>query len=372
MKKVTVVFGTRPEAIKMAPVIKALRDIEGIETQVVVTGQHRHILDQVLDFFRISPEIDLDLMQPGQGLDALFAAIITTIGNVLEQKRPDLVLVHGDTITTLATALACFHAKVPLGHVEAGLRTGNMLAPWPEEGYRKLIAPLTCFNFAPTTRARQNLLAEGIDRSTIHITGNTVVDAMLWATERLESDATTRVASEKRLPPLRNDQRIILATVHRRESFGAAFERICKALKTLALRENVQIIYPVHPNPQVREPALRHLSSTSNIHLTEPLEYPDFILLMQRSHFVLTDSGGIQEEAPALGKPVLVLREETERLEAIQAGTARLVGTDVDDIVQGASQLLDDNAEYQSMSKAQNPFGDGHAAERIARIIASN
>jgi UDP-N-acetylglucosamine 2-epimerase (non-hydrolysing) len=370
VKRIVVAFGTRPEAIKMAPVIHALRQSPGIEPRVVVTAQHRHMLDQALDLFQIAPDLDLDLMRPGQGLDPLFASILTGMADMLQQQRPDLVLVHGDTTTTLATALASFHARIPLGHVEAGLRTGNMQAPWPEEANRRLVAPLARINFAPTDQARQNLLAEGIDKAAIHVTGNTVIDALLWATALLKADPQKRNACASQLPPLQAGRHLVLVTGHRRENFGVAFERICTALRVLAERNDVQIVYPVHLNPHAREPAHRLLSGLPNVQLIEPLEYLPFALLMQQCRLVITDSGGIQEEAPALGKPVLVMREVTERPEAIRAGTARLVGTDTEAIVRTASVLLDDETAYQQMSQTRNPYGDGQAATRIARVIA--
>lgn len=370
-KKVMVVFGTRPEAIKMAPVVHALREHESLEAQVVVTAQHRQMLDQVLEIFGIVPDADLDIMQPGQTLPDVTARIVQGMTPVLARLAPDMVLVHGDTSTTLATALAAFYARVPTGHVEAGLRTGDMQAPWPEEMNRRLTSPLSSVHFAPTDGSRDNLLREGISADSIHVTGNTVIDALLQVDARLREDSTLREQMEARFPFLDSDRRLLLVTGHRRENFGAGFERICEALATLAQRRDLQIVYPVHLNPNVQEPVNRHLSSSTNVHLVEPQDYLPFVYLMQRSHLILTDSGGVQEEAPSLGKPVLVMRETTERPEAVTAGTVRLVGTDVERIVGEVTRLLDDDAEYSRMSEAHNPYGDGQASARIANILAT-
>jgi UDP-N-acetylglucosamine 2-epimerase len=369
-KHVMVVFGTRPEAIKMAPVVQALKATPGFSTSVVVTAQHREMLDQVLGLFGIVPDVDLDLMRPGQGLDALFARVLTGVGDAISARQPDLVLVHGDTTTALAAGLATFHAKVPLGHVEAGLRTGNMQAPWPEEANRRLIAPMASLHFAPTELASQNLLNEGIHGSDVFVTGNTVIDALLWAKARLDTDSSIHDAVTAHLPWLDPSKRLVLVTGHRRENFGASFDQICQALKNLASRGDIQVVYPVHLNPKVREPVERILRGLENVFLIEPLEYVPFAYLMAKSHLIITDSGGIQEEAPALGKPVLVARETTERPEAIEAGTAQLVGTDTGRIVEAASRLLDDPVAYRQMASANNPFGDGKAAKRIAAIVA--
>lgn len=366
-----VVFGTRPEAIKMAPVVAALRATAGIETLVTVTAQHRQMLDQVLDLFGIAPDIDLDLMTPGQQLPDLFARILQGMSVVLARARPDLVLVHGDTSTTLAAALAAFYARVPVGHVEAGLRTGNLAAPWPEEANRRLTAPLASLHFAPTQAARDNLLREGIDPAQIHVTGNTVVDALLSVAQRIASDRVLTDALAARFRFLDPDRRLVLVTGHRRENFGAGFEQICLALRDLAGRDDIQIVYPVHLNPNVQDPVQRLLSGVDGIHLIEPLDYLPFVYLMTRSYLILTDSGGIQEEAPSLGKPVLVLREITERPEAVEAGTVQLVGTDRVAIVTAASTLLDNADEYTRMSRAHNPYGDGKAAQRICAAVAT-
>lgn len=365
-RHIMVVFGTRPEAIKMAPVVQALHNTPGLATSIVVTAQHRQMLDQVLELFGIVPDVDLDLMRPGQNLDLLFGGVLDGVGEAIAAMRPDLVLVHGDTTTTLAAALAAFHAKVPVGHVEAGLRTGDLLAPWPEEGNRRLVAPLASLHFAPTDRARQNLLHEGITPNKVFVTGNTIIDALLWSTTKLAASGEDMMIHLPRLDPAK---RIILVTGHRRENFGASFDRICQALKILASRKDVQVVYPVHLNPNVREPVERILRGQQDVFLIEPLDYLPFTCLMQRSHLIITDSGGIQEEAPALGKPVLIMRDTTERPEAVEAGTARLVGTDTAGIVAAANLLLDDTHAYMQMASALNPFGDGNAAKRIAGIL---
>lgn len=368
-KKVMVVFGTRPEAIKMAPLVHALRDHPRLKPIVVVTAQHRQMLDQVLEIFEIKPDADLNVMQAGQTLPDVTARIIQGMVPVIEDLRPDLVLVHGDTSTTLSTALATFYAKVPLGHVEAGLRTGNMHAPWPEEMNRRLTAPLCTFHFAPTESSRSNLMREGVDADSIHVTGNTVIDALLKVDAKIKRDAALNSSMAEKFPFLDHAKRMILVTGHRRENFGEGFERICKALAAIAQRKDVEVIYPVHLNPNVQEPVHRHLAGLDNVHLIPPQEYLPFVYLMQRSYIILTDSGGVQEEAPSLGKPVLVMRDTTERPEAVEAGTVRLVGTDDTMIVAELSKLLDEPAEYAAMSMAHNPYGDGKACERIVRAI---
>jgi len=371
-KRVMVVFGTRPEAIKMAPVVHALKAHSDLEPIVVVTAQHRQMLDQVLEIFDIVPDFDLDIMEPGQTLASITSKILLGMPAVFAEAKPDLVLVHGDTSTTLATALAAFYARIPVGHVEAGLRTGNMDAPWPEEANRRLTAPLCTYHFAPTARSRSNLLAENIATDTIVVTGNTVIDALLEVDERLHADDALRTAMKARFPFLDSSKRLLLVTGHRRENFGDGFERICKALATVAMREDIQIVYPVHLNPNVQEPVHRHLSSLANVHLIDPQEYLPFVFLMQQSFVILTDSGGVQEEAPSLGKPVLVMRDTTERPEAVDAGTVLLVGTDVDRIVSEIARLFDDEAAYAIMASAHNPYGDGNACERIANAIAAS
>ena len=370
-KRVMVVFGTRPEAIKMAPVVAALRATPNIQALVAVTAQHRQMLDQVLSLFDIRPDDDLDVMAPGQALPDLFARILTGMTGVLAARKPDLVLVHGDTSTTLATALAAFYAKVPIAHVEAGLRTGNLQSPWPEEANRRLTAPLAQMHFAPTAQSRDNLLSEGIDPGSIHVTGNTVIDALLSVAGRLSSDASLRASVAGTLPDLDPGRRMILVTGHRRENFGRGFEEICLALRALAGRGDVGIVYPVHLNPRVQEPVNRLLAGVPGITLIPPLDYLPFVELMTRASLILTDSGGVQEEAPSLGKPVLVLRDTTERPEAVAAGTVRLVGTDRERILAAANQLLDDADAHAAMARAHNPYGDGLAARRIAETVSA-
>ena len=370
--KVMVVFGTRPEAIKMAPVVHAVQAHPALEAQVVVTAQHRQMLDQVLEVFDIQPDADLNLMQQGQTLPDLTSRIVTGMTPVLQRFQPDLVLVHGDTSTTLATSLAAFYQRVPIGHVEAGLRTGNMHAPWPEEMNRRLTAPLCTLHFAPTPRSRENLEGEGIQKDSIHVTGNTVIDALLEVDARLRTDATLRAQMEARFPFLDPGKKLLLVTGHRRENFGGGFERICRAIARLAQRPDLQVVYPVHLNPNVQEPVKRHLAGHANVHLVEPQDYLPFVFLMQRSHLILTDSGGVQEEAPSLGKPVLVMRDTTERPEAVDAGTVLLVGTDENRIAEGVASLLDDAAAYARMSAAHNPYGDGLAGKRLAGIIQAH
>jgi len=365
-----VVFGTRPEAIKMAPVVSALKATPGVETLVCVTAQHRQMLDQVLELFGLVPDDDLDVMAPGQALPDLFARILTGMSGVLAARRPDLVLVHGDTSTTFATAMAAFYARIPVGHVEAGLRTGDLQAPWPEEANRRLTAPLSSLHFAPTARARDNLLAEGLPVVQVHVTGNTVIDALLSVVARFDADPALAASLAARFPFLDPSRKLVLVTGHRRENFGDGFEQICGAIADLAARGDTQVVYPVHLNPKVQEPVKRILGSVAGVHLIEPLDYLPFVYLMSRAHLLLTDSGGIQEEAPSLGKPVLVMRDTTERPEAVEAGTVRLVGTDRARIVAEAARLLDDAAAHAAMARAHNPYGDGRAAARIAAIIA--
>lgn len=368
-KTVMVVFGTRPEAIKMAPVVRALRARPGIRTLVAVTAQHRQMLDQVLELFAILPDDDLDLMQANQRLPDLFSRILTGMSEVISRRKPDLILVHGDTSTTLAAALAAFYARVPVGHVEAGLRTGNMDAPWPEEMNRRLVTPLAQLHFAPTARARNNLLAEGVEEARIHVTGNTVVDALLQAVARLEADHELSAQLDASLPSLDPNRRMVLVTGHRRESFGEGFENICGALRRIAGLDGVEIVYPVHLNPNVQEPVLRLLGGLPNVYLIEPLDYLPFVQLMRRASLIITDSGGIQEEAPSLGKPVLVMRDVSERPEAIDSGATRLVGTEPETIHEAAWELLHSPGVYAAMANAPNPYGDGSAAQRIAGLI---
>ncbi|UKA10867.1 non-hydrolyzing UDP-N-acetylglucosamine 2-epimerase [Photobacterium damselae] len=371
MKKILLVFGTRPEAIKMAPLVHVLSNDKRFETKVCVTAQHREMLDQVLDLFEIKPEYDLNLMKTGQTLNDVTASILIALKPVLEDFKPDVVLVHGDTATTFAASLAAYYEQIPIGHVEAGLRTGNIYSPWPEEANRKLTGALTNFHFAPTEVSKNNLLKENYSEENIFVTGNTVIDALLMVKNKIADDPDLKVTLESKFQFLDDSKKMVLVTGHRRESFGGGFERICKALAITAKNNpNIQIIYPMHLNPNVREPVNRILSNINNIHLIEPQEYLPFIYLMDRSDIILTDSGGIQEEAPSLGKPVLVMRDTTERPEAVEAGTVKLVGTDVDKIVDSISLLLSDSDEYNMMSIAHNPYGDGNACKRIADYLA--
>jgi len=367
--RVLSVFGTRPEAIKMAPVVKALQQVSGAEGLVCVTAQHRQMLDQVLNLFEISPDIDLDIMRPNQDLAHITTAVLEGVGGVLDDLKPDRVLVHGDTTTTFAAALAAYYRKIPVGHVEAGLRTGDIFAPFPEEINRRLADVITDMHFAPTDGARDNLLREGAPAENIFVTGNTVIDSLLHITTKLESDEKLRNYLDAEFPFLNPERRLILVTGHRRENFGDGFDNICHALAAISARDDVQVVYPVHLNPNVREPVMRILGDHDNVHLIEPAEYLPFVRLMQLSHLVITDSGGVQEEAPSLGKPVLVMRDVTERPEAVDAGTVKLVGTDTDTIISECTRLLDDRAAYETMSWAHNPYGDGKAASRIVEEI---
>lgn len=363
--KLLTVFGTRPEAIKMAPLVKALEGSSRLEHRVCVTAQHRQMLDQVLQLFDISPQYDLDLMRPGQTLTQLTCNILQGLDGVLGEYQPDWVLVHGDTSTTMAAGLAAYYRQIGVAHVEAGLRTHNLYSPWPEEGNRQITGRLARLHFAPTEEARQNLLKEGVSPASIHVTGNTVIDALLNISQRIDTDAALRSALAAGFPFLDETKRLVLVTGHRRENFGVGFEAMCNALKDIASEPGVQVVYPVHLNPQVQEPVRRILATTTNVHLIEPLDYLPFVFLMKRSHLILTDSGGIQEEAPSLGKPVLVMRDTTERPEALAAGTVRLVGTDQARIVSETRRLLHDQTAYQRMAFAHNPYGDGQACQRI-------
>lgn len=364
--KTLCVFGTRPEAIKMAPLVKLLGESPRFESRVCVTGQHRELLDQVLELFCITPDHDLNIMKPGQDLTDVTCSILQGLRDVLATEKPDIVLVHGDTATTLATSLAAYYQQIPVGHVEAGLRTGNLYSPWPEEANRKLTGSLAALHFAPTESSRTNLLAENIDPSGIVVTGNTVIDALLDVVEKLDKDATLQADMATRFPFLKDNAKLVLITGHRRESFGGGFERICEAVARVAsAHPDVQLFYPMHLNPNVREPVHRLLDDLSNVHLIEPTDYLPFVYLMNRAFVILTDSGGIQEEAPSLGKPVLVMRETTERPEAVEAGTVKLVGTQVDTIVSELTELLTNDEAYRAMSFAHNPYGDGKACQRI-------
>lgn len=371
MKRICVVFGTRPEAIKMASVIKSLKELQQqIDVRVCVTAQHRQMLDQVLALFDIRPDYDLNIMQGGQDLTDVTSRVLSGMRDVYQEFRPDMVVVHGDTTTTFSSALAAYYQRIPVAHVEAGLRTGNIYSPWPEELNRRLTGAITSLHFAPTENARQNLILEGIKSESITVTGNTVIDTLLHVVSRLESDAKLRQALDNMFSFLTPDKRLILVTGHRRENFGVGFENICQAIKTLAKRQDVEVIYPVHLNPNVREPVQRILANEPSVHLIEPLDYLPFVYLMSRAYLILTDSGGIQEEAPSLGKPVLVMRDTTERPEGVEAGTVKLVGTDKDRIVTEACALLDGVTFYENMATANNPYGDGQASLRIASTIA--
>lgn len=369
--KVLAVFGTRPEAIKMAPLVLALQKNPHFDARVCVTGQHREMLDQVLDLFFIRPHFDLQIMKRGQDLTDITTTILGGMKAVLAEFRPDIVLVHGDTATTFAATLAAYYQQIPVGHIEAGLRTGNIYSPWPEEANRKLTGALATLHFAPTETSRENLLREGVNPEGIFVSGNTVIDALLEVVGRIERDAELRQTLIAQFSFLRPNARLVLVTGHRRESFGGGFERICQALVQFAATfPDVDVVYPVHLNPNVREPVNRFLANVANIYLIEPLDYLPFVYLMNRSHIILTDSGGIQEEAPSLGKPVLVMRDTTERPEAVRAGTVKLVGTGVTAITRQLAELLDDQDSYRRMSFAHNPYGDGHACQRILEVLA--
>jgi len=369
--RILVTFGTRPEAIKMFPVVHALKKADCCDVRVAVTAQHREILDQVLEMAGIIPDIDLDLMQQGQSLDALSARIITRFGEALDAEQPDRVLVHGDTLTTMMATLACYFRRIPVGHVEAGLRSGDIYAPWPEEVNRKVTGVVADLHFAPTPQAADALRAENVPASAIHVTGNTVIDALLTARERVAAHPSLAPV----VAPLKErfaGKRIIAVTAHRRENFGAGMHQIAAALQDIASRNDTAIIYPMHPNPNVAEVMQPALAGIDNVALIEPLDYLNFVAMMEASDIILTDSGGIQEEAPSLGKPVLVMRDTTERPEGVDAGTALLVGADRERIVTEVTRLLDHGAAYDAMAHAHNPYGDGAASDRIAQIIWSS
>lgn len=369
MKKVLLVFGTRPEAIKMAPLVKEFQKYNlDFETRVCVTAQHREMLDQVLDFFEISPNYDLDLMKPNQNLNTLTSSIIESLKPILDEYTPDYVFVHGDTTTTMASSIASFYSGAKVCHVEAGLRTFNKLSPFPEEINRQVTGRICDYHFAPTPTSKKNLLIENIKESTILVTGNTVIDALLESVKRVENLSNPTIDYIK--SELKDGQEVILVTGHRRENHGDGFERICKAIREIAEKKpEIKIIYPVHLNPKVQEPVNRHLSDLENIMLIDPLSYPDFIWLMNRSKLIITDSGGVQEEAPSLGKPVLVMRDDTERPEAVNIGTVILVGTDKDLIINETIDLLENETRFKSMSELHNPYGDGNACNRIVEFI---
>lgn len=367
--KVMTVFGTRPEAIKMFPVVHALREQAGLDVNVCVTAQHRAMLDQVLEIARIVPDIDLDVMQANQSLDALLARLVIGLGETFDAERPDRILVHGDTLTTMAATLAAYFRKIPVGHVEAGLRSGNIYHPWPEEVNRKVAGAVADLHFAPTETAAAALRAENIPSDRIHVTGNTVIDALLATKARIDEDPSLASGLDPLVARFAG-KRVIAVTSHRRENFGDGMKAIAEAIATIAARHDVAVVFPVHPNPHVRSAMEPILGELANIALIDPLDYPHFVRLLATSDLVLTDSGGVQEEAPAFGKPVLVMRETTERPEGIEAGTARLVGTDKARIVSEIFRLLDDKDAYSAMARAHNPFGDGTAAKQIAEIVA--
>jgi UDP-N-acetylglucosamine 2-epimerase (non-hydrolysing) len=375
MKKILLVFGTRPEAIKMAPLVKEFqKNREIFETKVCVTAQHREMLDQVLQLFDIVPDYDLNLMKPGQDLYDITSKVLLGMKDVLCNFKPDIVLVHGDTTTTSATSLAAFYRQIKIGHVEAGLRTGNLLSPWPEEANRQITGVLANYHFAPTTKSEENLLKENKDKNSVIVTGNTVIDALLLALNKIKNNKNLENQIIKQLSDLnykiKDNKKIILVTGHRRENHGQGFINICLSLKEIAIQNpDIDIVYPVHLNPNVQKPVYEILSNIKNIYLIEPLQYEQFIYLMYKSYFIITDSGGVQEEAPSLSKPVLVMRDTTERPEALEAGTVKLVGTNVKLIVKEAQELINSQQSYDKMSKAHNPYGDGKACKKIIKFI---
>lgn len=371
MKKVLLVFGTRPEAIKMAPLALKLKEEEdSFETKVCVTGQHREMLDQVLDLFALEPDFDLNIMKPGQTISEVTSNVLLGLDKVFDSWKPDLILVHGDTATTFSASLAGYYHQIKVGHIEAGLRTGNIYSPWPEEGNRKLTSILTHYHFAPTEESFNNLVKENINSDSIVITGNTVIDALLSVRDKIASDPVLQESFEHKFNMLDSSKKLILVTGHRRESFGQGFENICLALAKIAKKYNdVQIVYPVHLNPNVQQPVNKMLSNIDNIYLIEPQDYLPFVYLMDKSYLILTDSGGIQEEAPSLGKPVLVMRDTTERPEAVAAGTVKLVGTNPEAIEKNIKQLIEDSNLYNTMHRAHNPYGDGTSCEKIVNYI---
>ena len=369
--KIMVVFGTRPEAIKMVPVVIALKKQPEFDVQVCVTAQHREMLDQVLELFEITPDFDLNLMTPGQSLGGLTSRALQGLEEVFQAQKPDLVIVHGDTTTTFTASLAAFYQQIKIAHVEAGLRTGDIYSPWPEEFNRRVTGIVANYHFAPTEVSEKNLLAENTKPESISVTGNTVIDALQWVVEKVENDKTLSAQLTAKFDFIDPAKKLILVTGHRRENFGYGFLNICQSLKELAQRDDVQIVYPVHLNPNVQKPVNDILGEMDNVHLIAPQDYLPFVYLMNQAHIILTDSGGVQEEAPSLGKPVLVMRDTTERPEAVEAGTVKLVGTNANTIKQAVIELLDNDESYKSMSFAHNPYGDGQASHRIADFIAS-
>lgn len=369
--KTLVVFGTRPEAIKLAPVIQALREDPAFAVRVCVTAQHRQMLDQVLELFAITPDVDLNLMAPDQTLTHVTCSVLAGMERILRAERPDWVIVQGDTTTTMAGALAAFYQKVAVAHVEAGLRTWDIYAPWPEEMNRQLTSMIARLHFPPTAGAATNLRAHGVPADRIVVSGNTVIDALFKVVDTVRHDLTRRRRLDAQFAFLEPARRLILVTGHRRENFGAGFERVCQALRALSERDDVTLLYPVHLNPNVQEPVRRILGNRSNVHLVDPQDYLPFVYLMDRASLIITDSGGVQEEAPALGKPVLVTRDKTERPEAVEAGTVELVGTDTARIVAAATRLLDDPVARERMTRAHSPYGDGQASVRIRDALRS-
>jgi UDP-N-acetylglucosamine 2-epimerase (non-hydrolysing) len=381
MKKILIVFGTRPEAIKMAPLVKAFQNHQdAFETKVCVTAQHREMLDQVLDLFEIIPDYDLNIMKAGQDLYDITANVLLGMKTVLQEYKPDIVFVHGDTTTTFAASLAAFYQQIKIAHIEAGLRTGDIYSPWPEEANRQLTTQITAYHFAPTSTSKNNLLKENVNEKNITVTGNTVIDALFLALEKIKNNAQLKQDIVSSIQNAINNSnftiensKFILVTGHRRENHGQGFINICSALKEIALKnKDLYIIYPVHLNPNVQKPVKELLSNVENIHLIEPLQYEQFIYMMEKSYFIITDSGGVQEEAPSLGKPVLVMRDTTERPEALEAGTVKLVGTDSLIIINTAQMLLDNHEEYLKMSQAHNPYGDGQASQKIVEKLQSS
>jgi UDP-N-acetylglucosamine 2-epimerase (non-hydrolysing) len=368
--KILVVFGTRPEAIKLFPVIQELKRQPQFDVSVCVTAQHREMLDQVLEVAQVDPDVDLNLMRPNQTLDEVTTRILTTLDGVMAEIMPDRVMVQGDTTTAMAAALSAYYRKIPVDHVEAGLRSGDIYSPWPEEINRKVVGAIAALHFAPTPRAAEALMRENVPRERIFVTGNTVVDALLDVEARISEFAHVRATIDSELPARGENRRIILVTAHRRENFDGGMQRIASAIRQLVSRDDTIVVYPLHPNPNVQGPMREFLGDHPRVRLMPPLDYVPFVYLLSRAHFVLTDSGGVQEEAPALGKPVLVMRNTTERPEGIEAGTALLVGTETKRIIVEAARLLDDPLHYGRMSRAHNPFGDGRAARRILDILA--
>lgn len=368
-KTILIIFGTRPEAIKMVPIIEGLKNISDINLKICVTAQHRQMLDQVLGIFNIIPDYDLNIMKSKQDLANTTSEILIELKSIISKQHIDLVLVHGDTTTAMSSSLAAFYEKIPVGHVEAGLRTGNKYSPWPEEVNRSIIGKIAELHFAPTEVAKRNLLKENIDEEKIYVTGNTVIDTLLKVNKRIDSYSYISKKLYEKFIFLKKQSQVILITGHRRENFGKGFEHICNALKTISERKDIDIVYPVHLNPSVQEPVFRILKNIKNVHLIPPLDYIEFVFLMKHSHIILTDSGGIQEEAPSMGKPVIVLRNTTERPEAVASGAVKLVGTNQNSIIKEVNLLLDDQNTYQKMSKVINPYGDGQASIRIIEAI---